>query len=78
VAASGCGAVLRITSRGEVTPVLRAERPWTPTGVALHGGDVYVLEYWMTASDDRREWLPRVRKLSRDGAVSILAAVERR
>lgn len=78
VAASGCGATLRITARGEITPVLRTSSPWSPTGIAVAGDEVYVLEYLHTQSDDRREWLPRVRKLSRDGKVTVLATVERR
>lgn len=78
VAASGCGALLRIAPRGEVTTVLRTQSPWTPTGVAVAGGDVYVLEYFLTASDDRREWLPRVRRVAQDGKVSVLAAIDHR
>lgn len=77
VAASGCGALLRITTRGEVTPVLRATSPWSPTGVAVTPSYVYVLEYLHTASDDRRAWTPRVRRLSPDGSVVVLATVER-
>lgn len=72
VAASGCGAVLRIDSRGNTRTVLRAKAPWSPTAVAIANGDIYVLEYLHTASDNRREWLPRVRKISRTGAVSLL------
>lgn len=78
VAASGCGALLRVTARGEVTVLLRSERPWSPTAVALHGEEVYVLEYTHTPGDDRRQWLPRVRKVAKGGDVSLLAAVERR
>lgn len=78
VAASACGALLRITARGAITPVLRTPRPWTPTAVAVAGDDVYVLEYLHTASDDRRAWVPRVRRLSPDGRVAVVATVERR
>jgi hypothetical protein len=77
VAASACGAVLRITARGAVTPVLRADSPWTPTGVAVAGDHVYVLEYLHTASDDRQAWVPRVRRLAPGGHVAVVAAVER-
>jgi hypothetical protein len=78
VAATGCGALLRITARGEITAMLRTTSAWSPTGVAVAGNNVYVLEYLHTASDDRREWVPRVRKVSPDGKVAIVAAVERR
>jgi hypothetical protein len=77
VAATGCGAVLRITPQGRVSPVLRTESPWSPTSVAVAGRDLYVLEFLHTASDNRREWIPRVRKVSRDGRVTLVAAVRR-
>jgi len=78
VAATGCGALLKITPRGEVTPVLRTTSPWSPTAVAVAGNDLYVLEYLHTANEDRSAWLPRVRKVSADGTSSIIATVERR
>lgn len=78
VAATGCGAVLKITADKNVTPVLQTSSPWSPTGVAVFGSDLYVLEYSHTANDDRREWLPRVRKLTSDGRVATVAAIDRR
>jgi sugar lactone lactonase YvrE len=78
VAAAGCGAVLKIGARGEITPVLRTAGPWSPTAVALAGREIYVLEYLHTASDDRREWLPRVRRLAPDGTAVVVAAIESR
>jgi hypothetical protein len=77
VAATGCRVVLRIDPGGKVTTVLRAESPWAPTAVALHGNAVYVLEYLHTPGDDRRQWLPRVRKVDADGHVSTIATVNR-
>ena len=73
VAAAGCGAVLKVAPTGGVTPILRTSSPYSPTAVALSNGEVYVLEYLHTASDDRREWLPRVRKVTRTGKVVTLA-----
>ena len=78
VAASGCGRVLRITPDGKVTTVIQLQSPWSPTAVALSGGDLYVLEYLQTAVESRREWLPRVRKISPDGTVTIIANIDRR
>jgi len=82
VAASGCGSVLNVTSRGQVTTLLQLQSPWTPTAVALFGSDVYVLEYLQTAAslepEDRLAWLPRVRKLTADGRNSIIASIDRR
>lgn len=77
VAAAGCGAVLKILPDKKVTTVLQARSPWSPTAVAVSGTDLYVLEYTHTPSDDRREWLPRVRKVSADGQVVTVAAVTR-
>jgi len=74
VAASGCGAVLKIDARGGMTPILRSSPPWSPTAVAVANGEVFVLEYLHTASDNRREWVPRIRKISRNGAVTTLLA----
>jgi len=78
VAATGCGAVLKIEADGKTSVVLRAERPWSPTAVAVGGKDLYVLEYLHTAAEHRREWVPRVKKVSPGGAAILLATVERR
>ena len=77
VAATGCRVVARIDRRGAVTTVLRAESPWAPTAVALHCNGIYVLEYLHTPGDDRRQWLPRVRKVDARGQVSTIATVNR-
>lgn len=77
VAATGCRVVMRIDRGGAATTVLRAERPWAPTAVALHGDAVYVLEYLHTPGDDRRQWLPRVRKVDAGGRVTTIATVDR-
>lgn len=77
VAASGCGAVLAITPRGESRPVLRTTAPWSPTAVATSPSGIYVLEYLHTAAEDRQAWVPRVRKLLPDGRIVDVAAVQR-
>ena len=77
VAASGCGAVLKITPRGEITTVLRTDSPWSPTAVAVSPSGLYVLEYLHTATEDRLAWLPRVRKILPNGSVVSIATVER-
>jgi sugar lactone lactonase YvrE len=78
VAATGCRAVLKITSDKKVTTVLRTSSPWSPTGVAVSGNDLYVLEYLHTPGDNRREWLPRIRKVASDGSVVTVASIDRR
>jgi sugar lactone lactonase YvrE len=64
----GCRAVVKISPDGKkVETVLKAERPWSPTGVAVHSGEVYVLEYTNANRSIRDGWRPRPRKLRRDG-----------
>jgi hypothetical protein len=81
VAVNGGRRVVKVTPHGNATNVLQAEKPWSPTGVALLNDEVYVLEYtdfppgWNPA--DRRGWVPRVRKVARDGKVVTLATVAR-
>ena len=70
-AVTGCRCVVKITSDGKVETVLKSEQPWSPTGVAVRGKDVFVLEY--THTDKPKDWAPRVRKLRADGKVTILA-----
>lgn len=77
VAASGCGAVLKITPRGKLTTVLQTTSPWSPTAVAISPSGVYVLEYIHTSSEDRLAWIPRVRKILPNGAIVSIAVVER-
>lgn len=76
-AATGCRAVITISRQGRVGTVLRSERPWSPTGVALFGGDVYVLEYRHTQGDNSAEWIPRVRVVTADGRIRTLVTVNR-
>jgi len=78
VAASGCGAVLRVDSQGHAKTVLKASPPWSPTAIALAAQGVYVLEYLHTASDNRAEWMPRVRKISSTGSVTTLGGNTRK
>jgi hypothetical protein len=78
VAASACSALLKITPRGSVSVVLRASDAWSPMGVAISGDDLYVLEYRYIEADRREDWLPRVRRVSREGRVTVIATVDRR
>ncbi len=72
-AVNGCRCVVKITPDGKVETVLKSEKPWSPTGVAVRGKDVFVLEY--PHNDKPKTWMPRVRKLGPDGKVTILATV---
>lgn len=75
VAASGCSAVVKIAPAGSISVVLRASDAWAPTGVALNGDDLYVLEFRHIQTERAQDWLPRVRKVARDGAVMTIATV---
>jgi len=75
VAATSCHRVLKITPDGQVTSILKSERPWSPTGVAVSGKDIYVLEYTNANGPKTEGWRPRVRKLSRDNTVTTLVTV---
>lgn len=72
VAAAGCAATVRISGQGEVSTVLRAIPPWSPRSVAARADELFVLE---TAGEPGP---PRVRKLSGDGRVSLLAEIQRK
>jgi hypothetical protein len=74
-AATGCHCVVKITAAGKVEVVLKSSRPWSPTGIAEHDGDIYVLEYTHATEPAATGWLPRVRKIARDGTVSTLVTV---
>lgn len=78
VAATACCALLKIAPGGDVSVLLRTTTPWSPTGVAVAGNDIYVLEYLHVQTQDRRDWIPRIEKVSADGRVAIVAAVTRR
>jgi len=80
VAATGSRSVLQITPQGKVKTILQESSPWTPTGVALFHGEVYVLEWHDVTPENlevRSAWIPRVRKIGLDGEVTILATVSR-
>ena len=76
VAATSCHRVLKITPDGTVTSILKAGRPWSPTGVAVSGKDIYVLEYTNANGPATEGWRPRVRKIAGDNKVSTLLTVE--
>ena len=72
VADYGNRRVLKVTSGGAISTVARAEQPWSPTGLALKDGTLYILEFGFTPPST---YLPRVRKLSSAGKITMLATV---
>jgi hypothetical protein len=76
-AGTGCHTVVKISPSGVVETILKVERPWSPTGVAVHRGEVYVLEYTNANGGHNEEpWSPRVRKFGRDRKVVTLVTLE--
>jgi hypothetical protein len=73
VAATSCHCLLKITSDGKIKTILKAQRPWSPTGVAVWNGDIYVLEYTNANGPATEGWVPRIRKIGKDGKVTIIA-----
>jgi hypothetical protein len=74
-AATGCRAVVKISSAGALGVVLRSEAPWSPTAVALHREDLYVLEWTNPDKGPTAGWRPRVRKLARDRKITTLITI---
>jgi hypothetical protein len=64
--------VLKVTPGGAISTVARAEQPWAPTGVALKDGNLYILEFGFTPPST---YTPRVRRLSSDGRITVVATV---
>ena len=77
VAVTGNRCVMMVTAQGKATTVLKSEKQWTPTGVDVYDGELYVLEYDDETPTEGRNWPPRVRKLARDGSVVTLVTVRR-
>jgi WD40 repeat protein len=75
VAVTGNRCVMKLTPKGEASVVLRAAKPWTPTGVDVFQDDLYVLEYDDETPTEGRNWPPRVRKRDRQGNVVTIATV---
>jgi DNA-binding beta-propeller fold protein YncE len=68
----GGGRVVQVSPAGKVTSVLESSNPWSPSGVALAGTDIYVLEFGTIPG--YRDAV-RVRRRSPDGTVRTLAVV---
>jgi sugar lactone lactonase YvrE len=74
VADYGRRRVLKVAADGKVSRVVRAEAPWSPSGVAVTGdGRVLILEVGFTMPNVSTG--PRVRELSPDGTLKVLATV---
>ena len=76
-AATGCRATLRVSPSGQSTVVLRAESPWSPTGVAISTGSLYVMEWDNTLAEYPADGRPRIRKWTLGGKITTLAVMDK-
>lgn len=65
--------VLKISPEGKTTTLLQTEGPWSPTGVTILNGELYILEFGFTPP--RTTIGPRVQKLAADGRITTVATV---
>lgn len=66
--------VHKVWGHGEVSTFARSRAPWSPTGVAVHGEKIYVLEHGL---DGDRNLGPRVRLIDAAGGTDrVIATVE--
>jgi len=72
VADYGNRRVFKIDSAGKMTTAATAEQPWSPTGVAWKDDSLYVLESGFAPP---ARYATRVRKVSSDGKITVLATV---
>jgi sugar lactone lactonase YvrE len=72
-AATSCHRVVKITPSGEVTSILTSKRPWSATGLAVRGHEIYVLEYTNANGPKTEGWCARVRKIAADHTIATLA-----
>ena len=81
VAVTGSRSLIKINPQNKVETILQDQGPWTPTGVAVFKGEVYVLEWHdvePSQSEVREAYIPRVRKIALDGKVTTLVTVSRK
>lgn len=77
VAYYGNRRVLQIDPSGEVSVFLHSEGPWSPHGIDVLNGEVYILESTVGATRWWEFWeediiIPRVRKVEADGKVTVI------
>lgn len=69
--------VVKVNPSGEVQTILKSQAPWSPHGVDVIEGEVYVLEstlgngkWWKFWGKEDDRIIPRVRKVDKNGVVS--------
>jgi hypothetical protein len=74
LAATGCRCVVKLSRDGKISTILKAEAPWSPSGLALKGEELYVAE-WTNSTSETHNYRPRVRRVGGDGKVTMLGEV---
>ncbi|MEQ9279126.1 MAG: hypothetical protein RLN83_06480 [Balneola sp.] len=70
--------VIKISPDGIASTILKSEKPWSPHGIDIFNGEIYVLEStigdgkWWKFWEEDPGIIPRVRKISADGTVSTI------
>jgi hypothetical protein len=83
VAYYGNRQVLKVSSEGEVSVFLESEGPWSPHGIDVLKGEVFVLESTFGTSKWWEFWeedviIPRVRKVDAEGNIFTIFEYELR
>ncbi len=80
IAATGSRSILRITPQGAISTVVKLTGPWTPTGITIYNGELFLLEWHDVVpalQEERTAWIPRIQKIGKDGKLTTLATVQR-
>lgn len=69
--------ILKVSPSGAVSTFARSEAPWSPHGIDIFNGEIYILESTVGAGKWWKPWgrpmiVPRIRKISPDGNAAIL------
>jgi hypothetical protein len=70
--------IIKINPSGKKEIILTSEEPWSPHGIDVFNGEVYVLESTIGSGKWWKFWeedvgiVPRIRKISTDGKISTL------
>ena len=75
--------ILKVSPAGEIINLLDAEDLWSPHGIDVYDGEIYILESTVGVPEWWEFWKsveirPRVRKINRNGDVEILYEYPRR
>ncbi len=75
--------IIRVSPSGEIETFLESQAPWSPHGVDVLDGDVYLLEstigngkWWKFWERNDDVIIPRVRKVDNNGNVSVVFSYE--